>query len=105
MKEWIHKYDEESKVHHYDCPVCNDGYATQYDGAPSAFCQTCGTQLAELSEDAKQALLKASAVFVPFSREELKEIIAKHFHFRVDMVNPEDYDEERIHKIIIDRLL
>ncbi|MBR5607600.1 MAG: hypothetical protein IKW44_04350, partial [Bacteroidaceae bacterium] len=55
MEKWIHVYDEKSGTHHYDCPVCDDGYATKHDGPPSAFCQTCGTQLAELSEEAKQA--------------------------------------------------
>ena len=56
MLNWLHKY--QNGVHHYDCPVCDDGYATRYHGAPSAFCQNCGTQLAEIDAETKEKIQK-----------------------------------------------
>ena len=49
--EWqVHQNDE---CWHYDCPFCDDGYATKgKDLTPPNYCGNCGAKLKELNSNA-----------------------------------------------------
>jgi hypothetical protein len=47
--EWIESFS--NGVWHYDCPFCDDGYATSgRDTTPPNYCSNCGARLGERKE-------------------------------------------------------
>lgn len=46
--QWIEHYNESFDIWNYDCPFCDDGYATKgRDITPPNFCGNCGAYLAK----------------------------------------------------------
>lgn len=48
--EW--KIHQNNEYWHYDCPFCDDGYATKgQDKTPPNYCGNCGAKLKELNKN------------------------------------------------------
>jgi len=44
-------------------------------------------------------------IYIPFSKYELKEIIADYYGYDKEDVNPNDYSETEISQIILDKIM